>query len=61
MPLPTQTYVGCVHQPNTEMVKITSLLKPLKLLDKMVYFYELKLLQKKNLPQLQICYFFCLN
>ena len=60
----------CSHEPtlNAELIspkpkKLKYLLsfKPVKLLNKMVYVYELKLLQKRKLSQLQICYLFSIN
>ena len=67
VPLLTRTYVGYAPYPQLPMlfkpIRLKYLLsfKPVKLLNKMVYFHELKLLQKKNLSQFQICYFFSIN
>ena len=64
----TRRYL-CSHEPTlnvlispkTDKVKIPFFFKPVKLLNKIVYFYELKLLQKRKLSQLQICYLWIIN
>ena len=47
----------------TRPIRLNYLLsfKFLKLQNKIIYFYELKLLQKRKLSQLQICYLFSIN
>ena len=59
VPLLTWTYVELA--PRSKRLKYLLSFKPVKLLNKMVYFSEFKLLQKRKLSQLQICYLFSIN
>ena len=45
----------CSLAPRPKRLKYLLSFKPMKLLNKMTYFYELKFLQKRKLSQLQIC------
>ena len=49
------------HGPIPHPLKYLLSFKPMKLLNKMTCFCEPKLLQKRQLSQLQICYLFSIN
>ena len=51
----------CSLAPRPKMLNYLLSFKPVELLNKMVYFHELKLLQKRKLSQLQIYYLFSIN
>ena len=51
----------CSLAPRSKRLEYLLFFKLVKLPNKMVYVYELKLLQKRKLSQLQLCYIFSMN